>query len=53
MQPTPMPLPVRADQSALARRAGHLLRPFWVVPAAWCLVAVAVGLVLPDLEEAW
>lgn len=52
MQPTVMPLPVRAEQSAVARRIGHLLRPFWVVPAAWCLLAVAAGLVLPD-AEAW
>ena len=53
MSPTVLPLPVRVEQSAVARRAGHLLRPFWVVPTAWCLLAVAVGLVLPDLEEAW
>ena len=53
MRPTVMPLPVRAEQSAMVRRAGHLLRPFWVVPAAWCVLAVATGLVLPDLESAW
>lgn len=53
MQPTVIPLPVRAEQSSLARRAGHLLRPFWVVPATWCLLAVAVGLVLPSAESSW
>ena len=53
MSPTVLPLPVRADQSRVARRLGHLLRPFWVLPAAWCLAAVVVGLVLPDLERTW
>lgn len=52
MSPTVLLVPVRVDQSAAARRAGHLLRPFWVVPALWCLLAVAAGLVLPD-AEAW
>ncbi len=52
MSPTVLPVPVRVEQSAVARRAGHLLRPFWVVPATWCLLAVVAGLVLPD-AEAW
>lgn len=52
MSPTVLPVPVRVEQSALARRVGHLMRPFWVVPAIWCLLAVAAGLVLPD-AEAW
>jgi uncharacterized membrane protein len=52
MSPTVLPVPVRVEQSAVARRAGHLLRSFWVVPATWCLLAVVAGLVLPE-AEAW
>lgn len=52
MSPTVLPVPVRVEQSAAARRVGHLMRPFWVVPAIWCLLAVVAGLVLPE-AEAW
>lgn len=29
----------------------RLFGPFWVVPALWCVAAVAVGLTLPELDQ--
>lgn len=60
MQPTVVPLPVSAVSSLggwrasrPARRLAAVLRPFWVVPAAWCLVVVGLGLLLPYVELTW
>ena len=60
MQPTVVPLPVSAVSSLggwrasrPARRLAGVLRPFWVVPAAWCLAVVGLGLVLPYVELTW
>ncbi len=29
----------------------QLFTPFWVLPAMWCVIAVAAGFILPELDE--
>ncbi|CAM3595720.1 DUF2254 domain-containing protein [Nocardioides marinus] len=60
MQPTVVPLPVSAVSSLggwrasrPVRRLAAVLRPFWVVPATWCLMALGLGLALPYVELTW
>ena len=46
------PVPSRGKPASRLRRWWRtLLRPFWVVPAAWCLAAVALGIGLPLIDQ--
>lgn len=49
--PLPAPPPSR-DLGWVRRRLRRLLEHFWVVPAAWCVVALAAGALLPSLDVA-
>lgn len=49
---TPAPIPgPRARADRLRRWTYLALSPFWVVPAAWCLVSVGLGLLAPQADE--
>ena len=44
---------IAQSRAPLLRRWLHrLFSPFWVVPTAWCVLAVAAGFALPQLDEA-
>ena len=46
------PVPSRGKPTSRLRRWWRtLLRPFWVVPAAWCVGAVALGIGLPVIDQ--
>lgn len=50
--PTPTPTPPPSRESARLRRwIGRALGPFWVVPAAWCVAAVAAGIFVPAIDD--
>ncbi len=50
--PTPAPVPAaREELDRLRRGVYFLLSPFWVVPSLWCLLAVALGLAVPQLDQ--
>ncbi|MGB7449079.1 MAG: DUF2254 domain-containing protein [Ornithinimicrobium sp.] len=48
--PAPTPQPRRRTDNA-RRRLTKVFSPFWVVPALCCLMAFALGLVLPELDQ--
>jgi uncharacterized membrane protein len=48
--PAPTPQPRRRTEG-VRRRLTKLFSPFWVVPALCCLVAFAMGLALPALDQ--
>jgi uncharacterized membrane protein len=48
--PAPTPPPPQHG-STLARLLGRAFRPFWVVPALWCVGAFVAGLLLPEVDE--
>lgn len=41
----------RQETTRLRRWTYRLLAPFWVVPALWCAGAVALGLLLPRVDQ--
>ena len=43
---------MRPQVARLRRRLRLIFEPFWVVPACWSVSAVALGLALPQLDEA-
>lgn len=47
-RPTPSARPSRLP--LLRRWVVQLFAPFWVLPAAWCLIAVGAGFLLPELD---
>ena len=50
--PTPAPAPgPREEVDRIRRWIYFLLSPFWVVPTLWCLLAVALGLVVPQIDR--
>ncbi|HEU5038311.1 MAG TPA: DUF2254 domain-containing protein [Nocardioides sp.] len=50
--PSPAPTPDRAHRPDLLRRWGRrAFSRFWVLPALWCTVAVAAGVLIPVADE--
>ncbi|MGB0099394.1 MAG: DUF2254 domain-containing protein [Nocardioides sp.] len=50
--PTPAPTtPPRRTASPVRRVLERALTPFWVVPALWCLGAVAAGVLVPEVDD--
>ncbi len=51
-RPSGAPVPSRGRPVSRLRRVWRqLLSPFWVVPAAWCLAAVLLGIGLPLVDQ--
>lgn len=58
MHATVLPVPVGDDVRGwrswrAVQWSAAVVRPFWIVPAAWTAAAVALGLLLPHVELAW
>lgn len=50
--PSPAPTPDRSRRSGLPRRwLQRAFARFWVLPAAWCVAAVAAGVLVPAADE--
>ncbi len=53
-RPSPVPAAPSGDQAGrswVSRQARRAVRPFWVVPALWSGGAIALGVVVPRLDD--